>query len=185
MAKIRKRFFATGLGIMSKVRRRWHRGTGVGAVELEALPPTSSMASPTDQAFELAKLRRELDRVRATVAPSPHPRAGGLPVAALHETDGRHYLPIAPNRIWLADITYSATGVGWLNLTAALDLAMRKVVGGQCVNMCAPSCRGGIEDGRAAAKTRIRPDPSLGQRIAIHCRRLCRSSSLRSAQPHR
>lgn len=54
MAKIRKRFFATGLGIMSTVLRRWHRGTGVGAVEMEAPPPTSFMTSPMDQAFELA-----------------------------------------------------------------------------------------------------------------------------------
>ena len=44
-------------------------------------------------------------------------------------TDSRHSLPIAPNllnqefvaaapnRIWLADITYIATGEGWLYLT--------------------------------------------------------------------
>ncbi len=56
-------------------------------------------------------------------------------------TDSRHYLPIAPNllaqrfvadapnRIWLADITYIATGQGWLYLAAALDLATRKIVG--------------------------------------------------------
>jgi len=56
-------------------------------------------------------------------------------------TDSRHYLPIAPNllaqrftapapnRIWLADITYIATGEGWLYLAAVLDLATRKVVG--------------------------------------------------------
>jgi putative transposase len=53
----------------------------------------------------------------------------------------RHYLPIAPNllaqrfvanapnRIWLADITYIATGEGWLYLAAVLDLATRKIVG--------------------------------------------------------
>jgi transposase InsO family protein len=56
-------------------------------------------------------------------------------------TDSRHYLPIAPNllsqcfvapatnRIWLADITYIATGEGWLYLAAMLDLATRKIVG--------------------------------------------------------
>ncbi len=56
-------------------------------------------------------------------------------------TDSRHYLPIAPNllaqrftasapnRIWLADITYIATGEGWLYLAAVLDLATRKIVG--------------------------------------------------------
>lgn len=56
-------------------------------------------------------------------------------------TDSRHPLPIAPNqlqqrfsapapnRVWLADITYLATGEGWLYLAAVLDLATRKIVG--------------------------------------------------------
>jgi len=56
-------------------------------------------------------------------------------------TDSRHHLPVAPNllkqafvasapnRIWLADITYIATGEGWLYLAAVLDLATRKIVG--------------------------------------------------------
>ena len=69
-------------------------------------------------------------------------------------TGSRHYLPIAPNllkqefvaaapnRVWLADITYIATGKGWLGfgmmprimrrlryLAAVLDLATRKIVG--------------------------------------------------------
>jgi transposase InsO family protein len=56
-------------------------------------------------------------------------------------TDSRHHLPVAPNllkqdfsgsvpnRTWLADITYIATGEGWLYLAAVLDLATRKIVG--------------------------------------------------------
>ena len=56
-------------------------------------------------------------------------------------TDSRHHLAVAPNllaqhfeapapnRIWLADITYIATGEGWLYLSAVLDLATRKIVG--------------------------------------------------------
>ena len=56
-------------------------------------------------------------------------------------TDSQHALPVAPNllqqdfaspapnRIWLADITYLPTGEGWLYLAAILDLATRKVVG--------------------------------------------------------
>lgn len=56
-------------------------------------------------------------------------------------TDSHHSLPIAPNllrqefvaaapnRVWLADITYIATGEGWLYLAAVLDLATRKIVG--------------------------------------------------------
>ena len=56
-------------------------------------------------------------------------------------TDSRHSLPIAPNLlkqefvaaapncIWLADITYIATGEGWLYLAALIDLATRRIVG--------------------------------------------------------
>ncbi len=56
-------------------------------------------------------------------------------------TDSRHALPVAPdllgqafeapapNRVWLADITYIPTGEGWLYLAAVLDLATRQVVG--------------------------------------------------------
>jgi len=56
-------------------------------------------------------------------------------------TDSRHHLAVAPNilaqrfqapapnRVWLADISYIATGEGWLYLAAVLDLTTRKVVG--------------------------------------------------------
>jgi putative transposase len=56
-------------------------------------------------------------------------------------TDSKHFLPVAPNllaqrfvspapdRVWLADITYIPTGDGWLYLAAVLDLATRKIVG--------------------------------------------------------
>jgi putative transposase len=56
-------------------------------------------------------------------------------------TDSHHDLPIAPNlldrnftasapnRVWLADITYIETGEGWLYLAAVMDLFSRKIVG--------------------------------------------------------
>lgn len=56
-------------------------------------------------------------------------------------TDSKHSLPVAPNlldqnfvadrpnQVWLADITYIATGEGWLYLAVILDLFNRKVVG--------------------------------------------------------
>jgi putative transposase len=56
-------------------------------------------------------------------------------------TDSRHDLPIAPNlldrnftaaapnRIWLADITYIETDQGWLYLATVLDLYSRSIVG--------------------------------------------------------
>jgi putative transposase len=56
-------------------------------------------------------------------------------------TDSRHDFPIAPNllernftaaapnRIWLADITYVGTDQGWLYLATVLDLYSRRIVG--------------------------------------------------------
>ena len=56
-------------------------------------------------------------------------------------TDSKHALPIAPNllnrqftvdapdRVWTSDITYIATGDGWLYLAVVIDLFSRRVVG--------------------------------------------------------
>ena len=57
---------AAELGIMPTMLRRWQRklqGGGVAASPA-AKPPVSPMASPADQASEIARLRRELDRAR-------------------------------------------------------------------------------------------------------------------------
>jgi putative transposase len=42
---------------------------------------------------------------------------------------GRRFEPEAPDRAWTADITYVATGEGWLYLAAVEDLYSRKIVG--------------------------------------------------------
>lgn len=61
-------------------------------------------------------------------------------------TDSNHDLPIAerifetehanavmaPNQVWTGDITYIATGEGWLFLAVFLDIFTRKIVGFSC-----------------------------------------------------
>jgi putative transposase len=42
---------------------------------------------------------------------------------------GRRFGPGEADRVWVGDITYIATGEGWLYLAAVLDLGSRKVVG--------------------------------------------------------
>lgn len=61
-------------------------------------------------------------------------------------TDSRHPHPIAPNRlkdagrpqalnqVWVSDITYIATGQGWLYLAGVMDLCSRKIVGWACAD---------------------------------------------------
>jgi putative transposase len=68
-------------------------------------------------------------------------RAIMAPPRRVRTTDSRHELPIAPNvlardftaaapnRVWLADITYIPTDEGWLYLAAVMDLFSRKIVG--------------------------------------------------------
>jgi len=68
-------------------------------------------------------------------------RAIMAPPRRVRTTDSRHALPIAPNllardftaaapnRVWLADITYIPTDEGWLYLAAIMDLYSRKIVG--------------------------------------------------------
>ncbi len=51
----------------------------------------------------------------------------GRPVAA--NILGRQFEPAAPNRAWVADITYIPTREGWLYLAAVEDLYSRQVVG--------------------------------------------------------
>lgn len=41
----------------------------------------------------------------------------------------RQFTPEAPNRVWAGDITYIATGEGWLYLAVVLDLFNREVIG--------------------------------------------------------
>ncbi len=59
----------------------------------------------------------------------------------VHTTNSRHAHPIAPNLLdrdfdpkaantaWAGDVTYIATGEGWLYLAVLLDLFSRRVVG--------------------------------------------------------
>ena len=51
----------------------------------------------------------------------------GRPVA--ENVLDRRFEPEAPNRAWTADITYVATGEGWLYLAAVEDLYSRRIVG--------------------------------------------------------
>lgn len=44
-------------------------------------------------------------------------------------TDSHHDLPIAPNKVWVGDITYIATDEGRLFLAVVIDLFSRQVVG--------------------------------------------------------
>jgi putative transposase len=49
--------------------------------------------------------------------------------AVAENAPDRQFEPGEPDRAWIGDITYIATGEGWLYLAAVLDLGSRRVVG--------------------------------------------------------
>jgi putative transposase len=69
----------------------------------------------------LAGCPRPRRRPRTTVA---DPAAAAAPNLVQ-----RHFDPLAPDRLWVADITYVPTQEGWLYLAAVLDAFSRRVVG--------------------------------------------------------
>ena len=46
----------------------------------------------------------------------------------------RNFTPVAPDRLWVADVTYVRTWEGWLYLSFVLDTYSRKVVGWSMAN---------------------------------------------------
>jgi transposase InsO family protein len=60
-------------------------------------------------------------RFRRTTVPDP--------VATAPDLVQRDFSPAAPDRLWVADITYVRTWEGWLYLAAILDAFSRRVVG--------------------------------------------------------
>lgn len=59
------------------------------------------------------------------------PRHHGIPrrVRIAPNLIERHFAAAAPNRIWLADITYISTAEGWIYLAAIMNRFSRKIVG--------------------------------------------------------
>ena len=55
------------------------------------------------------------------------------PVAENHLN--RQFNPIKPGQAWVSDLTYIATGEGWLYLTIIMDLYDRKVIAGPPVRL--------------------------------------------------
>ena len=95
-------------------------------------------------------------------------------------TDSRHDFPIAPNllernftaaapnRIWLADITYVETDQGWLYLATVMDLYSRKIVGwAMRGSLARRTAVGSIDDGHLGAAAWRRPDPPFRSRRSI------------------
>ncbi|MGY4489502.1 transposase InsO family protein [Bradyrhizobium sp. LM3.2] len=97
-------------------------------------------------------------------------------------TDSRHDFPIAPNliernfsaaapnRIWLADITYIETDQGWLYLATVMDLYSRKIVGwAMGGSFASRPAANSLADGHFDAAAWCWPHPPLRSRRSCLC----------------
>jgi putative transposase len=78
------------------------------------------------RAAQLVGVQRRRWTPRTTIA-DPH-------ASAAPDRLARDFTATAPNQRWASDITYVATGEGWLYLAVVLDLFSRKVVGWATAN---------------------------------------------------
>jgi putative transposase len=70
----------------------------------------------------------------------------------------RHFSTEAPDRVWVADITFIPTGEGWLHLAAIEDLFSRRVVGWSMASHLRSDL---VIDALEMAVTNRRPGPGL------------------------
>jgi len=70
----------------------------------------------------------------------------------------RDFATAAPNRIWVADITYLRTWQGWLYLVAVQDLYSRRIVGWSMADHMRTEL---VTDALQMALAQRRPDPGL------------------------
>ena len=68
------------------------------------------------------------------LAPPSAQGASIPPSCAPEDLVKRNFTPEAPERLWVADITYVRTWEGWLYLSLVLDTYSRKVVGWSMAN---------------------------------------------------
>lgn len=118
----------SNVALLSEVRQI-HRDSG----QRYGSPRVHAVLRRQGRSVSRGRIERLMQRygIRAIMAPPRRVRT----------TDSRHDLPIAPNlvqrqftaaapnRVWLADITYIPTAEGWLYLAATMDLFSRKIVG--------------------------------------------------------
>jgi len=107
----------------------------------------------------VARLMRRAD-LRGCPRPRRRPRTTIADPAASAAPNlvQRAFDPLAPDRLWLADITYVPTGEGWLYLAAVLDAFSRKVVGWAMADHLRTEL---VLDALGMALARRRPAPGL------------------------
>ena len=94
----------------------------------------------------------------------------------------RAFLAAAPNRLWVADITYLRTWEGWLYLVAVQDVFSRRIVGWSMADHMRAEL---VVDALQMALARRRPKPGLvfhsdqgSQFVALGFGQACRDAGI-------
>jgi transposase InsO family protein len=120
------------------------------ALRQKAIPCSENRVARRMQALGLAARKR-----KAWVPRTTDSRHGGPICANLLLNRDQ---PTQPHQVWLSDITYVATGEGWLYLAGFLDMATRRLVGWAVGETLEASL---VCEGLREAKTRYRPKEGL------------------------
>ena len=135
-------------GRVPRARGRPSTATLVGEIRRVHARHQGRYGSPRmHAALRVEGHRCSRSRVERLMRRHRHPRAGRAPLPALHhrqppsppggaEPAGTALQAPAPNRVWLADMTYIPTGEGWLYLAAVLDLPPARWSAGRCGITC-------------------------------------------------
>ena len=116
----------------------------------KAIPCSENRVARRMRVLGLAARKR-----KAWVPRTTDSRHGG-PICAHLLLDRKQ--PTQPHQVWLSDITYVATGEGWLYLVGFLDVATRRLVGWAVGETLEASL---VCQGLHEAKTRHRPQAGL------------------------
>ena len=94
------------------------------------------------------RLMRENDIVPKTVKKFKATTNSNHDYPAAPNLLNRNFTVTKPNTVWVSDITYIATGEGWLYLAAVMDLCTGKIVGwAMRERMTAGSCTTKVDGG--------------------------------------
>jgi putative transposase len=104
----------------------------------------------------------------------------------------RNFIAAAPNRIWLADITYVETDQGWLYLVTVTDLYSRKIVGwAMADHLRAEPPLAAFSDGHCDTAATRRPDSPFRswrprpQYASVEYRKMMQSAGFRASMSRR
>jgi len=114
-------------------------------------------------------------------------RVPGVRVA--NDLVGRDFQPTAPNRLWVADISYIRTWEGWLYLAVVVDCYSRRVVGWSIADHLRSEL---VVDALEMAVSRRRPEPGLvhhsdqgSQYVSLALGQRCRRAGIERSMGNR